>query len=302
MKRIAPLAPVVAAVLYAASLPGLGCTGSDKVETAYAPPPFKVPEGLPSFKVVKDEVSPDKERVLANLALTGPAEREQLDALLKDLYRQAMTRIGSEPSTVEIYIYANEDRARAAAPDTWAAECVKHQSDKGPKFENKVPLSFPKAVAAAINGDTFVGKLRPKVEVDEAKHHVTLTMPYVEQGKDQWVSELSYNTALVTFVDYTQRLYQNVTEMDGLTFIGVWKDEPVVRINLASKENYNTLDLYALGERIGGKQGKAFAEAQLTKKSDAQIDKEKKAAERKEYQSALNKLPKGSVSIASSLK
>src|SRR5262249_4722805 len=157
----------------------------------------------------------------------------------------------------------------------------------------KVPLTFPKAVAAAMGNDIFVGKLQPKVEIDEAKHHVTLTIPYVEPGKDEWADHLSYNLAVTTFCDYAQRLYQNIADMDGMTYVGVGKDQPVLRINLASKSDYNTLDLYTLGERIGGKQGKAFAEAQLTKKSDATIAKEKAQAEKKEYQQALGKLPKG---------
>jgi hypothetical protein len=280
---------------------GVLACDTGKVENKFLPPAITVSAGIPSFKVVSDEVSVDKERVVLRLALSAAAERDAIDALLKDVYRQAMTRIGMEPSSVEIYLYASEDRARAAA-DAWSASCVKHQSDKGPTFENKVPLTFPKAVVAAVRGDTFVGKLQPKVEVDEAGHKVTLTIPYVEPGKDEWADHLSYNNAVVTFTDYAQRLYQSVPDMNGLQFVGVWKDEPVVRIQIASKEEYSALDLYGLGERIGGKQGRAFAEAQLTKKSDAAITKEKLAAERKEYQAALGKLPKGSVSIASSLK
>src|SRR5207245_1760223 len=112
----------------------------------------------------------------------------------------------------------------------WAASCIKRQSDKGPTFENRVPLTFPKAVTAALGSGTFVGKIQPKVEVDEASHRVTLTLPFVEPGKDEWAERLTYNLAIVTFTDYAQRLYQSVPEMDGLTFIGVWKDQPAVRI------------------------------------------------------------------------
>jgi hypothetical protein len=276
------------------------CDSGKATENKFAVPAVTVSPGMPQFKVVKDDVSTDKEKVNLQVALLAPAERENIDALLKDLYRQCMTRIGYEPSTVEIYIYGSEDRAKAA-PDAWAASLVKRQSDKGPNIENKVPLTFPKAVNAALKGDTFVGKLAPKVEIDEGKHHVTLTIPYVEPGKDEWADHLSYNLAVTTFLDYTQRLYQNVADMDGFTYIGVWKDQPVLRVNLSSKEDYNTLDLYALGERIGGKQGKAFAEAQLTKKSDATIAKEKAQAEKKEYQQAFAKLPKGSVTVAPAL-
>ncbi|HJZ89053.1 MAG TPA: hypothetical protein VKN99_27970 [Polyangia bacterium] len=297
MQRVLVLVAVAAAGVLAA----LAACDTGKAENKFAPPPLAVSPGMPAFKTVEDTVSTDKERVKVRLALSQPAEREQIDALMKDAYRQVMTRIGLEPSVVEIYVYANEERAKSA-PDAWSGSCVKHQSDKGPTFENKVPLTFPKAVTAALGKDTFVGKLQPKVEIDEAKHHVTLTIPYVEPGKDAWADPFSYNTAMAVFVDYTRRLYENVPDMDGLTFIGVWKEQPVVRINLAVKDDYNTLDLYALGERIGGKQGKAFAEAQLTKKTDAQITKEKRQAERKEYEAALKKLPKGAVQIASSLK
>ena len=287
-------------LLASAVLLVMACDSSKAPENKFAVPPVTASPGMPPFKVVKDDVSTDKEKVNLQVALTAPAERENIEALLKDLYRQVMTRIGYEPSTVEIYVFASEDRAKAA-PDAWSASLIKHQSDKGPNIENKVQLTFPKAVAAALQGDTFVGKLQPKVEIDEAKHHVTLTIPYVEPGKDEWADHLSYNLAVTTFVDYAQRLYQNVADMDGLTYIGVWKDAPVLRITLANKGDYNTLDLYALGERIGGKQGKAFAEAQLTKKSDATIAKEKAQAEKKEYQTALGKLPKGQVTVAPAL-
>jgi hypothetical protein len=283
----------------ATALSALGCDNTPQPAARFMPPAVTVSAGMPAFKSVKDEVSPDKAKVELRIALSQAPDRDATDALLKDLYRQVMLRMGTglEPSSVEIYVYANEDRIKSA-PDAWLASCVKHQSDKGPAFENKVPQSFPKAVTAALKGDTFTGKLHPMVEIDEAKHHVAITIPYVEPGKDEWAEKLSYNDALVAFVDYAQRLYQNVPDLDGLTYIGQWKDAEVVRINLASKGDYNTLDLYALGERIGGKQGRAFAEAQLTKKSDAQITKEKLAAEKKEYQTALAKLPKGAVTIA----
>src|SRR5262249_7978440 len=147
----------------------LACDSGKAVETKYTPPALTPSANMPPFKTVKDDVSPDKEKVIVAVALTQPTEREQIDALIKDLYRQVMTRIGVEPSSVEIYIYANEDRAKAAAPDTFSASCIKHQSDKGPAFENKVPLTFPKAVNQALQGDTFVGKLQPKVEIDEVK-------------------------------------------------------------------------------------------------------------------------------------
>jgi hypothetical protein len=286
------------ALALAALAAACGKSGQDN---AFTPPPITQSAGMPAFKVVKDEMSPDRERVTLRLALAGPTERDSLDALLKDVYRQAMTRLGIEPAVVEIYVYANEKRV-SAAPDAFVASCIKRQADKGPNIENKVPLSFPKAVTAALKGDTFVGTLQPKVEIDEAHHHVTLNIPFTEQGQDTWAKELTFNTAMVTFMDYAQRLYQNIPDMDGLSFVGVWKDQPVLRIQLANKEDYNKLDLYALGERIGGKQGKAFAEAQLTHKSDKQIDKEKKAAEKKEYQTALAKLPKAQVTVASSLK
>jgi hypothetical protein len=283
-------------LLCVAVLASLGCD-SNKTEARFTPPPITVGAGMPAFHMVKDEVSTDKERVEIRIALDGPVERDAIDALVKDVYRQAMTRLAVEPSAVAIYVHPKE--GSAAAP---LATFIKRQSDKGPVLENKVALTFPKAVTAALHGDTFVGSLQPKVEIDEAKHAVTLTIPYVEPGKDAWAGELSYPTALATFTEYAQRLYQTVPDLNGLTFIGVWKDQPVVRVTLASKEDYNTLDLYALGERIGGKQGRTFAEAQLTHKSDAVLTKEKRAAERKEYEAALAKLPKGSVFVAAALK
>src|SRR4051812_39289181 len=83
---------------------------SKQPENAYAPPALVVSPGMPTFKVIKDEVSTDKERVVLVLALTGAAEHDALEALLKDIYRQAMTRIGMEPSSVQIIVHANEER------------------------------------------------------------------------------------------------------------------------------------------------------------------------------------------------
>src|SRR5438552_18760181 len=96
------------------------CDSSKAPENKFAVPAVTASPGMPQFKVVKDDVSTDKEKVNLQIALAGQVERENIDALLKDLYRQVMTRVGYEPSSVEIYIYASEERAQAA-PDAFAA-------------------------------------------------------------------------------------------------------------------------------------------------------------------------------------
>src|SRR5262249_17696459 len=133
--------PAMCALIGIAAV-ALAC--STKVENRFAPPPIAVSPDLSPLPGVADQVSTDKERAAIRLALTKPTDRDGADAILKDVYRQAMPRIGLEPSTVEILLYAAPEKARAA-PDTPLASCTKRQSDRGPTFENKIPLSFPKA-------------------------------------------------------------------------------------------------------------------------------------------------------------
>lgn len=278
-----------------------GCESSQPAGPPPPPPIAPAPAGTPAFSVLKDTVSADRDHVDVRVALTGAAEREELDKLLQHLYRQMMTRLGVEPLTVAAHVYPSAE-AFQRDPDKGAvASVVKKRGDLGPTFDNRVPLSFPKQVGAVISTDTFVGEKKPKLDVDEAQKGVTLTVPYTEPGQDAWRETLTYGSAVTDFLDYAQRLYDGVPALEKLTFVGVHKGAEVLRVRLSSRAEFESLAARDLQERIGAQQGRAFAQLSLGKMSDAAVAKEKAARAKKVYQEALGRLPKDAVTVSKKL-
>ena len=93
-----------------------------------------------------------------------------------------------------------------------------------------------------------------------------------EPGKDQYAETLSFNQALVQFTDTAKALFEKVPELRGLTYVGRWKDQDVVKISL-DRAQYQAVNLADLEEQIGQLHGRAFLELSTGRGSDASVAK-----------------------------
>jgi hypothetical protein len=286
----------------------------------------KIPPGVTPFVVVGDEIAgpSDGQKVIMRVGLSQPIKRDQVYPVLHTIYRHAMTRSVFEPIQFVANLYASESAARTGGDGGLMARIVREQGEQGPKCENKIPYDFAeqvdrafqatvgrpqeddsadtchtaeKKVAARVD-DKFTHKASYKV--DTARSAVEVTFPYLEMGKDEYIKDLKYTSALRDWIEHVMSFFGKVEGLKEMTFVGVQNDQPVVKITV-TKEQFNG-QLASLQEEIAAHSAVTFASLGLHKKDDKGAAKEQSTFQSKTYKTALAALPKNQVFVSPKLK
>jgi hypothetical protein len=225
-----------------------------------------------SYKVLADESDKSANTSDFHVLIADGPKHDDVDALLKFLYRHLMTRREPQPSGISASVYSNESQYKTP-PRSPVATVIQKPGDVGPTFDNKVPLEFWQQIDQALEHSDKGWKLEKKVVRDDAQKTLSITVPYTEPGKDQWAESLSFNMAMNVFTDTAQALFEKVPELHALTFVGTWKDQKVVEIAL-DRAQYQAAKLNDIDEQIGQLHGRAFLELATGRSSDAKAAKE----------------------------
>jgi hypothetical protein len=308
----------------------LALAGACSTEKAEAPRACceqpKIPAGVTPFVVVADDVTgpSDGQKVIMRVGVSQPIKREQIYPVLHTLYRHAMTRTVFEPIQFVASLYASESAARAGGDGGLMARILREQGEQGPKCENKIPYDFSEQASRAFNATVGRGeqedsndschltekKVSARVDdkfshkssykVDPARSAIEVTYPYLEMGKDEYVKDLKYNTALRDWNEHMQSFFGKVEGLKELTFVGVQNDQPVVKITVTRQQFDGQLS--SLQEEIAAHSAVTFASLGLHKSDDKGAAKEQNTFQSKTYKTALAALPKNQVFVSPKLK
>jgi hypothetical protein len=230
------------------------------------------PKDAPSpYRVLSDESNKQANTSEQHILVSSQPKHDDLDTLLKYLYRHLMTRQEPSPAGVAAYVYSDEAQYKTP-PRSPIGTVIQKPGDVGPAFENKVPLEFWQQVDQALPHSDKGWKLETKIERNDANKTLTITQAYTEPGKDQYAEQISFNQAMVVFCDTAKQLFEKVPELRALTFVGRWKDQDVVKISL-DRTQYQAVNLGDIEEQINQLHGRAFLELATNRGSDAKISK-----------------------------
>jgi len=286
----------------------------------------KIPAGVTPFVVVGDDVTgpSDGQKVIIRVGLSQPTKRDQVFPVLHTIYRHAMTRNVFEPIQFVANVYASETTARAGGDGGLIGRISRDQGEQGPKCENKIPYDFSEQVARAfaatagrpdeedsndschLNEKKVVARVDDKFthkasyKVDPARSAVEVTFPYLEMGKDEYVKDLKYNSALRDWIEHVMSFFGKVEGLKEMTFVGVQNDQPVVKITV-TRQQFDG-QLASLQEEIAAHSAVTFASLGLHKKDDKGAAKEQSTFQGKTYKTALASLPKNQVFVSPKLK
>jgi hypothetical protein len=321
--------PPVAVAVAAASMAVLGTLmlgcNTDKSEApkACCDQP-KIPPGVPAFTVVSDSVTgpTDGQDVRIRVALRGKTKRDDVYPALHFLYRYAMTRNTFEPINFVGEFYTTEGEAQTGGNPV--AKVWRERSDKGPKCENSVKLEFAEQVQKAFDYSLNRGEVedladtchlnekkkvarfddafthKPAFTVDGARHSTSVTYPYLDSGKDEYVKVLSFNNAMTYWAEFTTAMFGKAPELKELTYTGLLGDEPVLKITVTRQEFDGKLS--TVQETIASYAAITFAKLGLHKTDDKGALKDQEQQKAKTYKAALSFLPKDHVYVSSKLK
>jgi hypothetical protein len=284
----------------------------------------KVPPGVPGFTVVRDEVSgpSDGQDVKLHVALKQKTKRDDIYPALQFLYRYAMTRKAFEPTTFLGAFYTTEGEAQTGGNPV--AKIWREHGDKGPKCENNIKLEFAeeadKAFLWSLNraepenlddtchldvkkkverfDDKFTHK--PTMKVDTAKKSVEVTYPYLETGKDQYVANLNFNSAMTYWAEFTTTMFGKSPDLQQVTYIGLLNDQPALKIT-TTRQQFDA-KLSTVQETIASYSAITFAKLGLHKTDDKGAKKDKEQHTTQVYKAALATLPKDQVMVSPKLK
>jgi len=313
-------------VTFLAALAGIAsCTKSEQssAPTTCCDQP-KVPPGVPGFTVVRDEVSgpTDGQDVKLHVALKQKTKRDDIYPALQFLYRYAMTRKTFEPTTFAGAFYTTEGEAQTGGNPV--AKIWREHGDKGPKCENNIKLEFAEEVGKAFQwslnraepenledschlevkkkverfDDKFTHK--PTMKVDDATKSVEVNYPYLETGKDEYVSNLNFNSAMTYWAEFTTTMFGKSPELKKVTYVGVLNDQPVLKI-ATTREQFDA-KLSTVQETIASYSAITFAKLGLHKTDDKGAKKDQEQHKTAVYKAALAYLPKDQVMVSPKLK
>ena len=284
----------------------------------------KIPAGVPAFTVVRDEVTgpTDGQDVKLHVALKQKTKRDDIYPALQFLYRYAMTRKTFEPTQFLGAFYGTEGEAQTGGNPV--AKIWREHGDKGPKCENNIKLEFKEEVDKAflwsLNraepenledtchlevkkkvarfDDKFTHK--PTMKIDEAQKAVEVTYPYLETGKDEYVENLSFNTAMTYWAEFATTMFGKSPELQSVTYIGMLNDAPVLKIT-TTRQQFDA-KLSTVQETIASYSAITFAKLGLHKIDDKGAKKDQEQYRTKTYKAALSFLPKEQVMVSPKLK
>ncbi len=323
--RCLPHSVVIAGGLALAFGPsGAGCSKDQPAAPTTCCDQPKVPAGVPGFTVVRDEVTgpTDGQDVKLHVALKQKTKRDDIYSALQFLYRYAMTRNTFEPVEFLGAFYGTEGDAQTGSNPV--AKIWRQRGDKGPKCENAIRLEFAeeaqKAFLQSLNrgeeedltdtchlaekkkvvriDDNF--KHKPAMKVDEARHAVEVTYPYLETGKDEYAKTLTFNNAMTYWAEFLTQMFIKAPELAEVTYAGILNDQPVLKITVTRQEFDQHLS--TVQETIASYAAITFAKLGLHKTDDKGAKKDQEQQKTRTYKAALSFLPKDHVSVSPKLK
>ncbi len=287
-----------------------------------------IPAGVPKFSVVTDDVTgpSDGQKVIMRVGMLQAVKRDEIYAPMKVLYAYTMKRTAFEPIHFEGWFYASESAAKSGGEAGLLAKVVREQSDRAPKCENNIKYNFNEQVDRAfirstrgeqelqedLNDTCHIGEKKKQTRYDEKFAHKTtykldpgnqsveISYPYLEMGKDEFVADLKINSALGAWAEYMTSMFSNAQELKSMTFVGIYKEEPVIRISV-SRQQFDNI-LARLQETIASHAAITFQTIGMGKSSSEKAEKEQERFKSKTYKDALDKLPKAQVTISPKLK
>ena len=287
-----------------------------------------IPPGVAKFAVVADDVTgpSDGQKAMLKLGMLQPFKRDQMYGPMKVLYANVMKRTAFEPIHFEGWFYASESDARAGNEGNAIAKVVREQTDRAPKCENRIKYDFAEQVDRAfihstrgeqelqedLNDTCHIGEKKKVARYDEKFAHKTtykvdagnqaveISYPFLEMGKDEFVADLKTNSAMGVWAEYMTSMFSAAEQLKSMTFIGIYKEEPVVKISI-SRQQFDNL-LARLQETIAAHAAITFQTIGMGAKTSEAAEKEQESFKSKTYKDALAKLPSEQVTISPSLK
>jgi hypothetical protein len=282
----------------------------------------EIPAGVTPFKIVSDDTSgpSDGQKVLLRAALSRPIKRDEVYPVLHTLYRHAMKRGPFEPIHLVADVYPGEAAAAAGGDAQVIARISREQSQIAPRCDNRVLYDFneqiERAFAASLGrgqeekmddscrldppkkvarfDDTFSHKASYKV--DTSRQAVTVTFPYLEMGKDEYVETLKLTSALTYWIEFVTGLFRKVPDLKEVSYHGVHDDADVLKITV-TREQFER-DFTGLQESIAAHAAVTFQSIGLGRSSDKAAEREQETFKLKAYRGALAMLPKSQVTIS----
>jgi hypothetical protein len=299
--------------LFAAFLlcaPLCGCPSNDQPPAAKTASETASPPDAPvKYTVLADHFDAKSNAVDFHVLIAPNPKHDDVEKLLKFLYRHLMQRKEPEPTSLAASVYTDEAQYKTP-PRTPVAGVLRKPGELAPTFENKVPLEFWQQIEVGLFGEdekdrqrrldaNKVAKLPIKWQRNEAQKTLVVTIPYTEGGKDEWAETLSFNQAVNIFTDTAQSLFEKIPELAQLQYVGTWsgcKDhsptcppEEVVKITL-DRDAYHSLKLGEIEDQIGQIHGRAYLEMSTGRGSDASISKANSARMTALYKKMLGQL------------
>ena len=298
--RVPTRAAVALSFSLVACTQSAGPTTDPSVGQSGTPAETASPKDSPlAYKVLADESNKAANTVELHVLIADQPKHDDVEKLLKFLFRHLMTRREPQPAGLAAYVYSSEAQYKTP-PRSPIASVQKKPGDLGPAFENKVPLEFWQQIEEALPHADKGWKLEKKVDRSDGDKTLTITVPYTEPGKDAYADALSFNMAMNVFTETAQELFEKVPELHAMTFIGRYKDQDVVKISL-DRTTYASLKLADIEEQMGQLHGRAYLEASMQKGSDAQIAKNTAQRMAGVYRKMLGQL-KGHAVVSPTLK
>jgi mono/diheme cytochrome c family protein len=266
----------------------------------YGPGPEpRAEKGMPPFVTIFNCLWPSHARMETSVSLTRPAKRAEVAGLLRALWSGLKSKMGKDfPETAKVCVLARgatvADAPLGCIKDGYEPEGEPGEEDADLRVDMPPePVEVADALQAAL-GKRFKGTHRPRVAVEPSRSELTVLYPYVEEGADASGAQPSYVDVLLPFMIAAWDFYPPKSDASDLAFQGVWNDKTLLTARVPDVSTFLAMQPWAVRQRL--------EEAHIPLTPGARRSDEQNAVLRRELEGALARLPRGSVSLDSTLR
>ncbi len=224
-----------------------GCLKKPRKEKLYCDP-IRPPVGIEGFKVVTDlNMNPETGGyVTINAVVKADEDRDELDRLLKSLFRQAKGRKSDfkrhkgKLDRIDIRVYDTEAKAKAGGKD-WLARVSRVSRSSEESYENKQKLPLLKWAKKALGKGTY------QVLADHEAVSLEYSDAFMDFTTNKPKEKISYEVFANEFFGTMSTLFMAIKQLKKCTYIRKHEEKVVGKIWL-SREQFERIGLLAFHE------------------------------------------------------
>ena len=279
-----------------------GCMKKPRKEKLYFDP-IMPPVGINGFKVVTDlSLNPETGgTVTVNAVVKADEDRDELDRLIKSLFRQAKGRKSrfkrhkGKLGKIDIRLFDSEAKAKAGGKD-WLARVSRVSRNSEESYENKQKLPLLKWAKKALGQGTY------QLLADHEALALEYSDAFIDFETKKPKEKVHYRNFANDFITTTNAVFTGIKQIKKYTYVRKHEGKVVAKIWLSRAQHDELQPRQFWEQNYNAVIGPLVLDMATKGMPDSKVIKLRNKQSRKALRELLGKLPKEQVELIKELR